>query len=359
MKKTRLFQIAVFVAVFLSVDYAYKHYFERYESSDRAIRTSHPVYHHDLVKNFSGTSEWGKRYHPVFTNSLGFKDAAVRQVKLKSAGRRILFIGDSFTEGVGLPYEETFVGYFDAATPDIEVLNAGVVSYSPSIYFTKIKYLLERGLRFDEVIVYIDVSDVNDEAVFYMQDKDGSIIDRDRSPLSRLNAFIKRNFRFTALLVKKLRHFSVRWLGLGRQVKFTPGHRAAWTYAPDVTGYGEVGVEGGLLIEKEFMDRLYALLSESGIPLSVGVYPWRLQLINDTVDSRHVTFWRDWCEGKCRAFFNHFPVMFDIAEKNPDWRSILYAKGDLHFNAQGNRILATDLLAQYRPARDAGGETSY
>jgi hypothetical protein len=48
----------------------------------------------------------------VFTDSLGFKDASRRAVPDR---RRILFIGDSFTEGVGLPYEQTFVGLFARA----------------------------------------------------------------------------------------------------------------------------------------------------------------------------------------------------------------------------------------------------
>lgn len=38
---------------------------------------------------------------------------------------RILFIGDSFTEGAGLPFEQTFVGMFSQGVPDVDVLNAG------------------------------------------------------------------------------------------------------------------------------------------------------------------------------------------------------------------------------------------
>jgi hypothetical protein len=46
-------------------------------------------------------------------------------------------------------------------------LNAGVASYSPSIYYKKIKYLLESGLQFDEVVLFSDTSDVTDEATSY------------------------------------------------------------------------------------------------------------------------------------------------------------------------------------------------
>ena len=49
----------------------------------------------------------------------------------------------------------------------IEFLNAGVISYSPTIYYNKIRYLLDAGLKFDEVVVLSDLSDVQDEAIAY------------------------------------------------------------------------------------------------------------------------------------------------------------------------------------------------
>ena len=47
---------------------------------------------------------------------------------------------------------------------NIEVLNAGVGSYHPSIYFDKISYLINNiNLEFDELVVFIDISDAYDE----------------------------------------------------------------------------------------------------------------------------------------------------------------------------------------------------
>jgi hypothetical protein len=107
----------------------------------------------------------------LITNSLGFKDGSVRDVPLQTTGRRILLIGDSFTEGIGMPFEDSFAGLLDHAGKErpekIKFLNADVASYSPSIYYKKIKYLLEKGLRFDEVVLFSDTSDVTDEATTY------------------------------------------------------------------------------------------------------------------------------------------------------------------------------------------------
>src|SRR5215471_9257725 len=87
-------------------------------------------YHHGLKPFFSGMTNWGPLRIHMYTNSLGFKDKTTRTVPLKPDRRRIVFIGDSFTEGVGIPYEQTFVGRIAAAVNSdaCEVLDAGVKS---------------------------------------------------------------------------------------------------------------------------------------------------------------------------------------------------------------------------------------
>jgi hypothetical protein len=45
--------------------------------------------------------------------------------------------GHSFTEALGVAYEESFVGRFAAAFPQLDVLNGGVSGYAPSVYYAK------------------------------------------------------------------------------------------------------------------------------------------------------------------------------------------------------------------------------
>ena len=99
----------------------------------------HKVFHHHLLPNKSTAQ--GDDIHPsikIYTNSLGFKDFAI-DLKNKN---RIIFIGDSFTEGVLLEFKFTVSGlaYNYFANKGIKVLNAGVLSYSPIIYYNKIKF---------------------------------------------------------------------------------------------------------------------------------------------------------------------------------------------------------------------------
>ena len=79
-----------------------------------AFRVKSDVYHHGFAPNVSTELEyWGALRSSYRINSLGFRDRAVREVPLVSDKRRVVFIGDSFTEGIGVPYEQTFVGILD------------------------------------------------------------------------------------------------------------------------------------------------------------------------------------------------------------------------------------------------------
>lgn len=143
-------------------------------------RIPHPVYHHTLATNIHDyTAEWGGNDYTVNTNSLGFKDFAPREVPLVPSKKRILIIGDSFTEGVGVDYAQTFAGLLQQQYPNIEFLNAAATSYAPIIYYRKIKYFLEEAhLIFNEVWVFIDLSDIEDEALGYTFDKQENVISR-------------------------------------------------------------------------------------------------------------------------------------------------------------------------------------
>jgi hypothetical protein len=328
------------------------------------VRVANPVYGHGLAPNFAGDEVWGSDRSFVITNSLGFKDARVREVPLRSGKKRILFLGDSFTEGIGVPYDETFVGRFAAAFPQLDVLNAAAASYAPTVYYAKAKYLIEAGLQVDEMIVYIDISDMQDEAITYRTDQNGNVVEGDfddkcptapqmvriQSPwwarLSYVLDFLHK--RYILMSFKQaLPNADLSILTQPGQVYAKDLHRPAWTYESNLPCYASLGVEGAIAKAIGKMDQLYAYLSERHIPLSVGVYPWPQQLLYDKEESRQVSIWREWCQKKCRRFFDHFPAFFAYSRQHPDFMHEIFIWGDSHYNAKGNELVARDLIAEY------------
>jgi hypothetical protein len=92
---------------------------------------------------------------------------------------------------------------------------------------------------------------------------------------------------------------------------------ASWTYDPTASGYGSIGVEGGIQKAKQQMDRLYELLSGHRIPLSVGVYPWPQQLLYDSENSQQVKIWR-W---KMQKIFQSFSRVLSVQGQGSRFRT--------------------------------------
>jgi hypothetical protein len=357
------------LVLFLLFDFAYSRL--THEGNEQpSARVANPVYHHGFLPKFEGHEFWGELRYPFFTNSLGFKDASTREVPLKSSSRRILLMGDSFTEGIGMRYEDSFAGLLQQAGQErsdkIEFLNGGVVSYSPSIYYKKIKYLLDIGLQFDEVLLFSDISDVNDEATHYFCIDDdpkyraycntGEDLMRAASAPVKDPAPKKGNFFIDHFTVTNRVHTWIRRWVQFRLNNFTKAlstdhSRISWAVPGFEIGddYKPLGVEGGIQRSLQNMGKLADLLAARNIPLTIVVYPWAQQIAHGDRDSRQVSLWRDFCaQRRCKAFINLYPAFFAAAVADKDWYEHLYIMGDDHFSAAGNRMAFEELEKRIR-----------
>ncbi len=369
------------------------------ESVEREYRIESSVFDHDLAKQFDGVAWWGPlRYH-ITTNSLGFKDRSRRVVPLATNRRRVLLLGDSFTEGIGLNYEDSYAGRIaaDLGREGIEVLNAAVTSYSPAIYYSKTRYLLEMvGLQITDAVVFIDISDAQDEAQYYDVHADGHVtrmrdaqpgrgvdfeIGEDAGPPvlppSTLAAdrHVARTIetpqpsasvhaetvseRPTSAWTSSLKHHSIVFRALDAldewrssrtaTLSFPQGNprRALWTIDDrDYEAFGRTGLRLGA----RHMDALVALLRRHGIPLTVVVYPWPEQLRYDTADSIQVNFWRRWAGSRGVRFIDLFAPFFRESDRSRTIRRF-YIAGDVHFNRDGAKVIASEFVAQWNTPR--------
>src|SRR5271157_4959745 len=166
-----------------------------------------PVRHHALKPNCATARRWGSDSYEFSTNSLGFRDEKIREVPLADARPRILMLGDSFTEGE-IAWRDSYVGRIAARFPQYDFLNGGVGTYSPSNYLNVARMVLAAGVDIDEVIVFIDISDAQDEAAFYRDtDTSGAVAGplRKRGDIPRyakLRLLIARHLVLTSYLLE-------------------------------------------------------------------------------------------------------------------------------------------------------------
>jgi len=331
---------------------------------EKRYRIKSDIYHHDLAKNKEIKNARYRNFeYKVYTNSLGFKDKMVRDVPFSADRYRIIFIGDSFTEGVGLNYEDTFVGRIDEelSKKGIEVFNAAVCSYSPTIYWRKIKYLIEDvGLKFNELVVFMDMSDVPDEALYYCLDEDGNVASRDSAEyLERVSgienggtaSYVKRILGNLKLAMKDnsiLTYFAFMNLRIRLNVfkhqEFAI--QTAWSLNKNIyTRFGEKGLKKGAL----YMDKLNSLLKAHNIKLTVAVYPWPQQVYCNDVDSIQELYWRNWCEKNGVPFIDYFPY-FSVGKTAKERNYTInkyYMEGDCHCNKEGHKLIADIFLDFY------------
>ena len=313
-----------------------------------SLRVSHPVYHHDLEKNVQVSEKWGNRNYSVCTDENGFKISCNSKNK-SSKNYDIAFIGDSYTEGIGLTYEETFVGQIEQSRPDLKIANLGVSSYSPSIYYSKVKFLLEQGITFKELVVYIDISDVQDEAISFAL-SDDLVVSKglDGNHHFNLKKFVRWSFPLTYFGLYRLKNLNSPAHTEDPFSYLNEGYsRSAWTFNETSIGYGTLGVTGGIEQSLKSMTKLSELLKSKGISLSIGVYPWPGQLLYDTAQSKQVRIWQDFCKTRCLRLHNSFESFFSIKDKISANKTIelYFIPGDVHHNRQGAEVIANDFLS--------------
>ena len=364
-KKLLLF--AASLAVSLTALFAFDSFYSAAILSSPATKDSHgfcfardPVRHFAFQPNCSCMRPWLRSAYAFSTNNLGFRDETVRDVPLSVPRPRILVLGDSASEGM-TGWHDSFIGRLADNFPQYDFLNGSVEGYSPSNYLNTARMVLAKGVQVDEVMVFLDVSDVQDEAAFF-HDKDTSgAVTIARQKLTRTSRYgnIRHYINEHLFITNDVFDFFERnlvklgWyhLDLGHGGNEFDLERSAWTYRAVSEnelyerGYAPLGVEGGIAREKQKMELLFEELRAHNIPLSIVVYPWPAQIAHDSPDSRQVHIWREWCERRCKRFISVFPEVFAVKEQCPRlqpgcWYLSHFIFGDTHYNSRGDALVA-------------------
>ena len=364
-KKFSLLKFLIITALlFLVLDlivgkYIYKNFIRGdFIDADLSTGIKHDVFDHTFKKSYKTNSAgWGPIRFTICTDPNGFRsDCKNQHRELKNFD--IAFTGDSNTEPVGINYENSFVGIIDKKLEDKKIANLAMSSYSPAIHYAKINFLLSQGYIFNEVIVFIDISDIRDETVCY-ELKDAIVKRRNDlsclhlSPNLKEKIFVKfrENLKLSFVVYKiienKLITLGIVNYSIPNQVLNNP--RSDWTHNYNKKYYRNLNIQQSTSIAFKNMEKLADLLKKNNIDLSVAVYPWPGTLKYDVAENKQVLLWKNFCKLHCKKFYNFMNPFFDILKEN-DFTSLykkVYIKDDIHFNEEGNKIIAEYFLKLY------------
>lgn len=355
--KKIILSCCILIALFLSLDLTLG-FFEPapMKKIRTTIRTQHSYYHHGLKPCKTARFEEagsGKGY-PLTTNSLGFRDSSMRQVPLKTQKKRILFIGDSFTEGIFVPYESIFTSQIALKRPDLDILNAGVGSYCPLIYYRKVDYLLDKvNLKFDELFVLIDISDIQDEYIL--------------NDLERFKPTLEKSFLNDVLFHTERFFYNHSFIyNVLRQIFITPseklkrlGETEMWTLNQPIFDHFNLNMNEesirkwsgkGMVYAEENMQKLVDLCKKNKIPVTIVVYPWEIQIYVRDMPSQQEIIWQSFAQKNGIGFLDLFPAFINSMPSDKVIKSY-FLPGDFHWNESGHAFVAGEVL-NYIEKRD-------
>jgi hypothetical protein len=291
-------------------------------------------YHHDLRPDEKSTRIWGRERFSWQTDKYGFRVGQCAPGDAEKDRKAIFVIGDSFVEALGSSYERSFVGLMacDAARQGKAVWNLGVASYSPVIYFRKISAVAEKlGIKPAEIFVFLDPSDIDDDANVYRVGDDGIVRFADPGrPVEvpfDLGQFAIDNLATARLL------YSLYLASTFSESNSLGRDRARWAFDP---GLMEKWGKRGLEVAAGNLDKIVDLCRDWQCRMTLVVYPWPDHIAARDRDSIQVRYWRDWSTKRHVGFIDGFaPFFHDSAD------AVLakyFLPGDVHFTAAGNQL---------------------
>lgn len=192
----------------------------------------------------SPTAEFAVHYK---INSFGMRDR--EHSKRRNVNTcRILFVGDSFTEGYGVEQHEAYPSHIEYLSQGVlESLNAGMRGICPSFAFFRLQRFIDFGLEFDAVVYQVFDNDFYDDAVYtdLVQLRSDPVECIVRGPFYKAD----RVFRFLGPFAWPLSHLKLSWLFATAFLNTPAGSAETRVYPVSITQkimdiYKSDGVEG-------------------------------------------------------------------------------------------------------------------
>jgi hypothetical protein len=336
---------------------------------DKYYRVKSDIYHHDLMPNIEATESWGgKLKRKIITNSIGFRDSNQNKINKSSNKKRILLIGDSFIEGSGYDYEYTLAGLLASELGNkYEILNSAVASYSPSIYFKKIEHFISLGYKFDQALIFLDLSDIYDELFIKFDENENIITETHITEISlekkiknivySLGKILRDNtitFRFLYLIsdkteilknyiklkIKASKFFNKSFFMTNKDdvmyYRMTHIDRGFWTFNNEK--YLEV--QKGIKQSEKYLKKLFKLLDENGVKSYLIIYPWPTQI--QFGDTKHARHWKKFSETNNINFINLYYIFNKTEKRETIFNNFIY--GDIHWNKSGTIKIFNEIM---------------
>ena len=313
-------------------------------------------YSYELEKNCTAyeTKRTVKTYN-VFTDQNGYRVSKKKNTDIKKKEEKIVFLGDSFTYGFGVNYEDSIIGAIKKKKINYEVINLAVPGYSPSILKVKLEQLLKRGVKPKKIFYIMDITDVDDEANRWIV-KSGleyPVIVNDKTEHEIKKTFnYKKHFKMKRLLIYNLNK-TIRNLRKNVNEKsfieedkvIGKTNAGSFTHTPydklNKNFWIKNDFKVGLKNIKNRVKSISNLAQQINSEFYIVIFPWPETLEYGEGFFSWQNFALELCQySNCKKLINAFPEFEKVKNKFTYWKKEIYFLNDIHLNPNGNLILA-------------------
>ena len=335
--------------IILFLDNIFGYFWGNEAKSDGKYQSSDTL-NHVFTKNYTTLV---KRHPEVGsymfkTNSMGLKNDEISFQKDGNT-KRILLIGDSFVESYdsNRSIKAILRKHLKNNNFNIEIINAGVGSYSPILHYFHYKYFLNT-YNPDIVIICIDVTDIRDDYYYSslvkydVKDKNKVIGVGNNQNLKRtltIKGMINKNPIFSKIWVCGLMS---KYSNIFNYVIFAPRKERWWRHWGDktliknhpihdyislATGVNKKS-EAAYKVTFNYLDMLTKELKEKNIKIVLSIYP-HLQILQNksTYYSEKMIEYAK--QNNLPIHDLHYEILGKKSYKD------YYLNGDMHFNYNG------------------------
>ena len=313
------------------------------------------VFHHEIAPNIDLYEHWGKKKYKVTTNKYSMRILNEKYSEININLDNIGFIGDSFVYGSGIDYQNHFINLLNNNFNNYNLLNLGYVSYSPSIYLKKIKnYLMDKNIKFKKIFLFVDTSDIQDEGVFYREDKNGNIVKKwltdDEIKKKFIRHRIKNYLQQNSFIFKVSQFFQPstpdkgiiclnKKENISNYVPYLDYDR--FSYGIDKNIQNKRWVKEGASKVIKYLDQIKDLSEKNEFELVLVYYPSAVEVLKESnfVESMHYKLLDEW------SFLNKVQFIdtsneFKQSELGLNNYKENFIECDVHWNKNGHKIIA-------------------
>ena len=295
----------------------------------------------------------------IFTDEHGFR--TIDNSKIEKKDKKIFLVGDSFTFGVGLEYEDSFSGMLEINQKDYQFFNFAVPSYSPTLYSYKIKEILKKKIIPDKVILFLDLTDVHDEAkrwtlntktnkpeliseeVFNINKEKDSFKHLNFKISTQLASIINLNLR---ILRSEIRNIFQKKTETNLTMNTFQGQftfKSEKDLDPNFWSKGMVE-EGSNNIKKN-INIISEMLKKNNSEFFLVIYPWAETMVYGQDFFNWSKFGEELCSNNKCKFIDTTKVFKEYKNNNENWITDLYFPNDIHFTKLGSKIIFNELIS--------------